>query len=261
MWALKGFRRNEEIIDLMDKAGASSLVETGILRNHQGGDGLKRFFNSLLAMDKDVQRDVVKRIAGAVKGIPGPPFEWLIRLHNEYPGDIGVLSPLFLNLVYLKPSEAIYIGPGELHAYLEGAGLELMANSDNVIRGGLTPKHVDKKELMAILEFAPHDPEIIGPKKWGPNEEVYHTDSDEFRLSVITLGGKHREGTTYIGPAERGAEIIICMEGGAGISAREDGGHIKLLRGMSVFIPASVAGYTITGNGTFYKAAVPIKIS
>ena len=76
-------------------------------------------------------------------GGPGAAWHWVARLHEKYPGDVGVLAPLFLNLVELQPEEAVFLGAGELHAYLEGTGLEIMANSDNVLRGGLTSKHVD----------------------------------------------------------------------------------------------------------------------
>lgn len=260
-WALKGFRRKEDIINLMDRVDASSMgMQTELLKNQQAEEGLKRFFASLLTMDKTKQNLVVEKIMGVVEGldISEPAFQWMKRLYSEYPGDIGVLSPLFLNVIKLKPTEAMYIASGELHCYLEGAGLELMANSDNVIRGGLTPKHVDRKELIDILEFLPEEPKIILPKDIGNNEAVYYTGNDEFRLSVISLRGGDMAGSIYQGSlGQRSAEIILCTAGKAVIKDIE-GDALEISRGMSLFIPASIKGYSISGKATLYKATTPV---
>ena len=84
-----------------------------------------------------------------------------LELSERYPGDAGVLAALLLNLVVLAPGEALYLPAGNLHAYLSGAGVELMANSDNVLRGGLTSKHVDVAELLRVLDFTPHTPPVL----------------------------------------------------------------------------------------------------
>lgn len=258
--ALKGFRRNRDIIGLMDSIGAPfSGLNIDLLRKQSEGEGLKDFFTSLLTMEKKRQNIVIEKIMQKVNNIQTsePTIEWMKRLYYEYPGDICVLSPLFLNVVSLKPSDAMYITSGELHAYLEGAGLELMANSDNVIRAGMTSKRVDVKELVDILKFAPHKPRIILPEDLGNNEAVYHTGNDEFILSVISLKGGG-EGSIYHGPDRRSAEIIICTKGNARVEdiRRRDGFDIS--KGISLFIPASVEGYIITGVATIYKAAVPL---
>jgi mannose-6-phosphate isomerase len=261
LWAFKGFRRNKDIIDLMDMVGASSVgVQTELLRRQDENEGLKGFFTSLLTMEKGKQEMVIEKIMGIVNGLEAsePAFEWIIKLYREFPGDIGVLSPLFLNVVCLEPMEAIYITSGELHGYLEGSGLELMANSDNVIRGGLTPKHVDVKELLDILDFAPHEPEIIRPEQAGNNEAIYRTGNHEFVLSVITLHGGGREGSIYRGPAARGPEIIICTEGKANITDINKRDSLDISKGLSFFIPASVEAYIIKGEATIFKAAVPV---
>lgn len=261
LWALKGFRRNKDIIELMDKLDASAIgLKTDLLKNQPGKEGLKSFFSSLLTMDKERQNHVVEKIMGIVKGMETSEhaFEWMKRICKEYPGDIGVLSPLFLNVVSLKPTEAMYIASGELHGYLEGAGLELMANSDNVIRGGLTPKHIDVTELIDILEFTPHEPKIIRPEHIGNNEAVYRTGNDEFMLSVISLQGGAREGSIYRGPGLRNAEIIICTAGKARVEDIRKGDILDVSRGMSLFIPASVEGYIINGEATIYKATAPL---
>jgi len=263
-WALKGFRGNRDILALMDKVCASSIgLQTDFLSDQQGKEGLQSFFISLLTMDRERQNQVVEKVMGIVMGLETsePAFEWMKRLYHENPGDIGVLSPLFLNIVSLKPTEAMYISAGELHGYLEGAGLELMANSDNVIRGGLTSKHVDVMELIDILEFVPHEPKIILPEYVGNNEAVYPTNNEEFILSVISLQGGALEGSIYKGPGLRSAEIIICTDGKARIEDIHTSDILDVSRGMSLFVPALVAGYIIRGEGTFYKATAPIGYS
>ena len=87
----------------------------------------------------------------------------MLELGERYPGDAGVLAALLLNRVSLAPGEAIFLPAGNLHTYLHGVGLEVMANSDNVLRGGLTPKHVDVPELLRVLDFTPTTEETLRP--------------------------------------------------------------------------------------------------
>ena len=104
-----------------------------------------------------------------------PEYFWLCRLHDQYPGDIGVLAPALLNLVHLRPGQAMFIPAGRLHSYLQGVGMELMASSDNVLRGGLTNKHIDISELLSILRFEAADVAIIKPQPICSVESVYFT--------------------------------------------------------------------------------------
>jgi len=187
-----------------------------------------------------------------------PVFEWIIRLYHEYPSDIGVLSPLWLNLICLKPGEAMFLPPGSLHAYLDGVGIELMANSDNVLRGGLTPKHVDVSELLRVLNFESGDINILLPEKISGYERVYKTPAEEFVLSVININDKAEF-------FNKSAEILLCTEGKGIIqscshaSRGNRGNHsVDISKGSSVIIPAAASGYLIHGNNlTLYKASVP----
>jgi mannose-6-phosphate isomerase len=261
MWALKGFRRKEEIIELVHKVDSPSLISHGKLLRTQGEkNGLKSFFVSLLVMDKEGQKSIVEEVIGKVNNLEtaAPVFDWMKKLFKQYPGDIGVLSPLFLNLISLEPSEAIYISSGELHGYLEGSGLEIMANSDNVIRGGLTSKHIDVPELINILNFTSRQPEIISPVPCSNNESFYYTGNEEFILSVISLPGSETETSFYRAPVERSAEIIICTGGKARVEGIPTGDIIDVSKGTTFFIPASVEGYIISGDATLYKAATPL---
>jgi len=197
----------------MAKVSVSTLSdELSRLRKEPDASGLKRFFTSLLSMDQARRERVIdEAIRGAERCVnEDRAFYWMVELDREYPGDIGVLSPLIFNLMELGPGEAIYIPAGELHAYLRGVGMELMANSDNVLRGGLTPKHVDVPELLKIVNFIsepvlkvkPHPGEL-------PGEKIYASPAEEFQLSVISVAN----GDFFISERDRGVEIMICMVG------------------------------------------------
>jgi mannose-6-phosphate isomerase len=178
-----------------------------------------------------------------------PVYDWILKLNGQYPGDIGVMSPVLLNLRRLEPGEAMLLHAGQLHAYVDGVGIELMANSDNVLRGGLTPKHVDVAELLKVLTFAETDLEILRPDAGG----AYPSDVDEFRLSVIDV----TTGAQYESPKEHSIEILICTSGEAVVENVRDGEKLSIEQGSSFVIPASAGQYRIEGNATLYGASVP----
>jgi mannose-6-phosphate isomerase len=181
-----------------------------------------------------------------------PVAEWTTRLCREYPEDLGALAPLYLNLICLNPGEAIYLPPGVLHSYLRGTGIEIMANSDNVIRGGITTKHINIKELLEIVRFDEMDHNILNAVPTREYESSYLTPVREFSLSVINIKGEGE----YISETNRSIEIILTIRGSGIIMAKDTTG-IELNQGLSVMIPASVDEYRITGNLTAYKASVP----
>jgi mannose-6-phosphate isomerase len=148
----------------------------------------------------------------------------------------------------------MFLPAGELHAYLEGTGIELMANSDNVLRGGLTSKHIDLEELLNVLNFAQREIEIFTPRLQSNGEKVYPSQAEEFVLSVLTLA----KGITYESSINRSIELMICTRGEAVIRdiTREE--IISVGRGTSLVIPAAVKKYCIEGSATLYKAAVPV---
>jgi mannose-6-phosphate isomerase len=253
-WAMKGFRRIDRILDLASGIGSPHLDKLfDGLRLNPGAEGLRRFFASLMRVEEVFIRPLMAEVGAYCERarMNDPAFRWVETLIREHPGDIGALSPLFLNLVCLAPGEGLFIDPGEIHSYLEGSGIELMANSDNVLRCGLTPKHLDVPELVKIARFEPADPQVLRPVRLRANEMVYPTAVEEFMLSVISLD----EGT-YIGGAERSVELLICTEGTAVIRI-DAGDALPLTRGGSLLIPAAVKGYRIEGTGTLFKAAVP----
>jgi mannose-6-phosphate isomerase len=148
----------------------------------------------------------------------------------------------------------MFLDAGELHAYLEGMGIELMANSDNVLRGGLTPKHVDVSELLRILKFKDQDVTLLKPVKSIAYEQIYPSPATEFVLSAITL----KRGETYLSPKNRSVEILLCTRGKVTVSDLSDQTETQLPQGASALVPASVERYSIKGQGTCYKAGVPL---
>ena len=255
-YALNGFRHLPIIIELLEKTCCKSLEdEYRLLKHNRNSSGLKKFFSQLMTMDKSRQKKVVhEAVSNALTySTDDILFEWIVKLNNEYPGDIGVLSPLLLNLVRLEPGQAMFLPSGELHAYLSGMGIELMANSDNVLRGGLTPKHVDVHELLNTLNFIEKDVKILVPAVKRKHEMVYECGANEFVLSVI----HSVDGSEYVSPATRSAEVILCVEGSACIAESCMHDSVLIQRGESVVIPAYVRQYIIKGAATFYKASVP----
>ena len=255
--ALKGFRSIDDILDLMkriDVLELSPLVDG--LRDRPNVNGLERFFRMLMKMEKGVQARMVSRVVERAKEKARERRElyWVMELGKKYPGDVGVLSPLFLNLIYLEPGQAMFLPAGELHAYLGGTGLEIMANSDNVLRGGLTAKHVDVDELLKIVRFEPGRPEILHAQMVSEVEKVYRAPAEEFELSYIFL----EEEKTYYSAKEQRIEILLCLEGEVRITRLQPQEEtLQLEKGDSVIIPACAHPYHIKGKGIIYKATVP----
>jgi mannose-6-phosphate isomerase len=159
-----------------------------------------------------------------------------------------------LNLVCLKPGEAMFLPAGELHAYLDGVGIELMANSDNVLRGGLTPKYIDVQELLNVLNFEEREINILSAGKMDACECAYESLAEEFFLSVISV----KDDIGYHSADRRSVEIILCTDGSATITDLGKNDNVLVDRGKSIIIPAVVEKYRIQGSATFYKAAVPL---
>lgn len=255
--ALRGFRSIDAIHLRFDALAPRSLApEIQALRSQLDARGLQRFFESLLKLEgrrrQEVLAEAVAR-AGAA-GDADPELVWVRRLQAEFPHDIGVLAPLLLNLVELSPGEAMFLPAGELHAYLAGTGIELMANSDNVLRGGLTQKHVDVDELLKILRFTGGPPPVLRPLERAPFERVYPTPAAEFELALIRL----HEREVYESAAERAVEIALCTEGEARITDLGTHSVCELASGESALVPAAVAAYRIEGPATLYRASVPV---
>ncbi|MCF8052424.1 MAG: mannose-6-phosphate isomerase, class I [Desulfobacterales bacterium] len=250
-WGLNGFCDIGDILDYFARLEVSSLDdEQALLRR---GD-LKTFFESLMTMDAARKKRVTAEVGDLARVVEAddPVFRWISSLQRRYPGDIGILAPIFLNLVCLRPGQAMFLEAGELHSYLEGTGIELMASSDNVLRGGLTSKHVDVPELLQVLNFESRQLDILEAEPVSASERVFPSRTEEFALSVIDV----KDGDTHESQKHRSAEILLCTAGR--LNLLEEGGHQSMVtRGASFLVPAAAPVYRITGNGTLYKASVP----
>ncbi len=255
-WGLCGFRKIEEMVPLLERLCPSTLEEDlNILRKNTPNTALQSFFKRLMGRSPRERSKIVSEALDQAGRIheDGSVDEWIVRLHAACPFDIGVIFPAILNLVRLQPGQALYLQPGDLHAYLVGVGIELMANSDNVLRGGLTPKHIDVAELMQVLSFDEKRVDVLKPEPISGGAGVYRTPAREFELSVISL----EAGDVFQGLAERNVEILLCTEGQHHITQTDSGELMRFDKGGSVLIPAAVPGYAIEGRGTIYRASVP----
>jgi mannose-6-phosphate isomerase len=260
--ALCGFRRVADTLQLFDALGVKELEGLlAPLRAAPNRSGLAETFRAIMGLAKDEGARIVKAtVAACTAGAAGAAGRderfakeraWAVKLDALYPGDVGVVSALLLNLVHLEPGEALYLDAGNLHAYLSGVGVEIMASSDNVLRGGLTKKHVDVPELMHVLDFADGPIEPLQARAIDAHERVWETPATEFRLSAIDLGDEALS-RDVLGP-----EVLLCTRGQVMITAK-NGPSLTLPRGRAAFVAASTGRYELRGDPSvsLYRATV-----
>jgi mannose-6-phosphate isomerase len=200
--ALCGFRPVDASAALLDDLGLTELAAR--LRR----DGLAPMVHAIYRGEVPID-PIVSACAGHVR----TEARLVTRLAAQYPGDASVAITLLLHRVQLSPGEAIFLGPGNLHAYLEGAGIEIMAASDNVVRGGMTTKHVDIDELLAVLDIRPIADPRVPPVEDGPGRWRYDTPDTPFRLWRLEVAGTSTHTAT-------GRELVICADGATDVIAR-----------------------------------------
>jgi len=255
-WTLIGFRPWSETIGLLKKYGFKKLAkEFGSEHSRSEPRARRSFFKYLIHLEKEQQRALVHKAVVQAASLKDRErtAQWVMKLARMYPDDIMAVAPLFLNLVHLKAGEAVYVAPGELHAYLKGNAVELMANSDNSLRGGLTPKHVDASELLKIVSFAGRPIQVLRPKAGKTREKIYSTPAEEFQLSAIQVQSER----PFVGYTENRVALLICLRGDARITTGANRTAIFLSRGRAVVIPAEVGRYRIQGRAHIYKATIP----
>ncbi|MDG9719046.1 mannose-6-phosphate isomerase, class I [Streptomyces sp. DH24] len=242
---LCGFRAPAEAAALLDGLGVDSLKPyVDLLRAQPEEAALREVLTAILSADREEMAATVVEAASACDRLGGDHAPYAGIAHH-YPGDPGVIAAMLLNHVRLQPGEALFLGAGIPHAYLNGLGVEIMANSDNVLRCGLTPKHVDVPELLRVVRFEAADPGVLRPEASPEGEEVYETPIDEFRLSryVLPEGGVARDVTLGT------PQILLCTAG----SVRT--GEHDLTPGQSVFVAAGERA-ELSGTGTVFRATV-----
>jgi mannose-6-phosphate isomerase len=256
-WALNGFRPISDVLAYFIRLSGSILAEElHDFQNSPNSSGLKRFFKELMMLNPGRGKALIQRALSQAgkESESDPAFRWMASLGREYPLDIGIFSPILLNLVHLEPGQAMFLPAGNLHAYLQGTGIELMANSDNVLRGGLTPKHIDVDELLKVVDFSETPVDILKPVQIENGEYRYPTDADEFYLSVLRI----ERDKPFCSKTDRSVEILLCTKGRASISHSGLNDHLIIEKGISVLIPAASNAYAIEGNAEIYKAATPL---
>ncbi|MFD7320929.1 mannose-6-phosphate isomerase, class I [Streptomyces sp. NPDC059875] len=242
---LCGFRDPIEAADTIAALGVDSLKPyVDLLHAHPEEDALREVMTALLTADREEMAHTVTEAAAAAARLGGAHAPYATLAHH-FPGDAGVIAAMLLNPVQLQPGEALFLGAGVPHAYLDGLGVEIMANSDNVLRCGLTPKHVDVPELLRVVRFEPAEPAVLRPEASPSGEEVYDTPIDEFRLSRFVRA----EGAAPTDVTAPTPQILLAVAG------RPEVGEVTLAPGESVFVPAGETT-ELSGTGSVFRATV-----
>lgn len=264
---LCGFRRPAETAELLEALDVDRLKPyADILRAQPEDEALGEVLTAVLSAEREAMAETVDATARAARrlaaedGPHAPEYAAYAGIADHYPGDPGVLAAMLLNVVRLEPGEALYLGAGVPHAYLDGLAVELMANSDNVLRCGLTPKHVDVPELLRVVRFEPVDPDVLRPEATPDGEEVYATPVDEFRLSRHVLTPRSAPRALD----DRTPQILLCTDGeitlrraDGGTDRNEGSAELVLERGRSAFVRAG-EGVRAFGSGTLFRATVAV---
>ncbi|NKE57209.1 mannose-6-phosphate isomerase, class I, partial [Lentzea sp. PSKA42] len=246
--ALAGFRSPERTVSLLRTLDAPALAPyTEMLVAQPDSSGLRALFTMLITLPQTSLSTLLPQVLDAcvlhVKehGEFDLECRTILELGESYPGDAGVLAALLLNRIVLQPGEAIHLPAGNLHAYLRGTGIEILANSDNVLRCGLTPKHVDVPELLRVLDFTCGDMPVSTGEEVSPGVRVYRTPAPEFELSRLDLAGETRIN-------DDGPQIVLCTAGAA-VLTNARGDELRLVRGQSVWLPASDPAVIVRPDG------------
>jgi mannose-6-phosphate isomerase len=247
---LSGFRPAAQIAEQFE---AFDLPAGWVALARAGDPG--RLCAALWALDDDGRHQLLAAVSAAARsGSPadarfGAEAGFVRRATDRFPGDIGALVGLCLNRLQLSAGQGVFAAAGRLHSYLEGVGVELMANSDNVVRAGLTTKAIDVDELLRLLDTTADIPAALEPLiDEVTGEARFPVQVDEFCLSSFRLDGERIEVDSP------GPEILLCVDGAAEVD--QPGPGWALPRGASLFVPASTARYRLHGRGAVYRAAV-----
>lgn len=233
--ALSGFRPVDDTRAVLDPVAGDARIAPLLDRLTDGGD-LREAFSWLISRGPGVE-ELTTAVVGAAQTLEGASWATARLLAEHYPGDPGIPISLLLHTISLKPGEVLYLPAGNIHAYLGGLGIELMASSDNVLRGGLTPKHVDVPELLSVLDFRPRPAPYLEPERPQPGVAVFRPDVPDFALTVVSPDA-----------AARGVDVAI-PGGGPAIALAVSGG--AMLGGGRGY-------FTLTPGGAAYLADEPV---
>ena len=259
--ALAGFRdplRTVELLRALDVPQLNSYAD--LLAAQPDSAGLRTLFTTWITLPQNVLATLLPGVLdGCVRYLSAKgdrlftaEARTTLELAEAYPGDAGVLAALLLNRLTLEPGQGLFLDAGNLHAYLRGLGVEIMANSDNVLRGGLTPKHVDVPELLRVLDFEPIDLPVILPEPAGDGSVRYRTPAPEFALHRFDLTAGSAQVPLHDGPG------IVLVTSGT-VRLLHDGATLVLERGAAAWISAAdsdIRAQAVDGPAQFFCACV-----
>ncbi|CAM3751132.1 Mannose-6-phosphate isomerase [Vibrio aerogenes CECT 7868] len=242
--AMNGFREFDTIVALFKTVNVTSIQPLVTDFEHDLSEhGLRKFFQALLSLEGEQKASAVDELLScAGKLQDNQLFSLIFSLGQQYPGDIGVFCPLMLNVLTLKPGEAMFLDASTPHAYIHGTALEVMANSDNVLRSGLTPKHMDVRELVKCTRFRPVSADnLLTQPEFDGQGMVFPVPVDDFRFSLY-------DSPEAIHLITESAEILLALDNTMTLS-HVAGESIQIEKGHSVFIPAFTGQYRLTSAG------------
>lgn len=247
--AMAGFRplaRTRELFDALDcpQLDRYLVFLEDDLEPGEDEAVLRGLFTTWITIPSAARLELIEGVVASAQALLGRG-DWIaevlatvVELQELYPGDVGVLGALLLNHLKLAPGEGIYLDAGQLHAYTSGMGVEIMANSDNVLRGGLTSKYVDVPELVKVLDFRALEDPVVHP-----NDGHYPVPAEEFSLICHQLTVGAEVTVDHDGPV-----IALCTGGTVRL------GELDLTPGQAMWIPASDPAVTAIGNGQLFIA-------
>ncbi|OLR90424.1 mannose-6-phosphate isomerase, class I [Actinokineospora bangkokensis] len=248
--ALAGFRDPVRTLALLEAVRTPGLAAyTDLLAGQPDSAGLRALFTMWITLPQQALEGLLPDLIDACvrhvkeRGEFTRECRTVLELGESYPGDAGVLAALLMNRVVLQPGEAIFLSAGNLHAYLRGTGVEVLANSDNVLRGGLTPKHVDVPELLRVVDFGCGDMPVTTGELVG-RVRVYRTPAPEFELSRVSWSAGERDAVELPGGRPR---ILLCA--GGSVTVRGGDRELVLGPGRSAWVPAADPGLTALPTG------------
>ena len=242
--ALSGFRPVAETREVLAPVADDARIAP-LLERLTDDASLAPVFEWLIMRGEGVG-ELVEAIVEASATVEGPSWQTVRTLADHYPGDPGIAISLLLHTVELRPGEVLYLPAGNIHAYLEGLGIELMAASDNVLRGGLTPKHVDVPELVRVLDFRPLPAPYLAPDEPEPGVRVFRPPVPDFELTVVSAEASRRGVEVPLaGPA-----IALCTDGEVAFE-----GGPTVARGQAVYV-SDEQWLGVRGVGTVFIASV-----
>ncbi|AOP43005.2 mannose-6-phosphate isomerase [Edwardsiella piscicida] len=239
--AMNGFREFDQIAALLQSLADAHPDIAGFIA-HPNADTLRTLFANLLNMQGEEKAHALRRLREEMAHQQGVVWDTLRTIAPIYPDDSGLFSPLLLNVIALAPGQAMFLDAETPHAYLHGVGLEVMANSDNVLRAGLTPKYIDVAELLANVRFVakPRDTLLTAPCTSGA-ERRFPVPVADFAFAVHTLSAQPRP------LHQESAAVLFCIRGEARL---QQGAQTLILRaGESCYLSAADRQVSVTGHG------------